>query len=428
MSSKPIQKTLKNGMTLITAPQDGARSMTLLVFVKVGSRYETAKMNGAAHFVEHLMFKGTAKRPNTIDISKELDRYGAEYNAYTGKDITGYYIKMDAEHTEVAIDMLHDMLFHSKFDPEEIERERTVILEEINMYEDNPRDHIADMLEDAMFSGSTLGRNIAGTRKTVREMPRKDLQQFHHNYYIPERMTVILAGKIKPGVQKMFEKTFGSVAMPKDRQDQPFTCYVKPKKLIKTIAFQDKQTEQVQLSLGFFGIAYGHKDRSAAGLLSLILGGGMSSRLFTEIRERRGLCYAIRASHESLEDTGILTISAGLDKSRLKEAVDAIYVELNKVMQKPVLKDELSRAKEQIQGRMALAFEDTAARAEWYGRGWFYERSLETPEQKLKKINKVTDKDIQKLARQILNPRMMVAAAIGPLGKQTNFKKIIDWK
>ncbi len=402
--------------------------MTLLVLTKVGSRYESAKINGAAHFVEHLMFKGTQKRPTTLDISKELDRYGAEYNAYTGKDITGYYIKMDADHTSLAIDMLYDMLFFSKFDPEEIERERKVILEEINMYEDNPRDHIADLLEEAMFAGSTLGWNIAGTRKTVREMKRSELVKFHHDYYIPERMTVVLAGKIQTGVIKEFEKTFGAIKAPKQSTDNLFACFKEPKKLKQPVAFQKKETEQTQLALGFYGLPYGHKDKHAAGLLSLILGGNMSSRLFIEIRERRGLCYAIRAMHESLEDTGILTIWAGLDKTRLKEAVKAIYEELNKLIEQAVTKDELQRAKDHVTGSLALYMEDTAAQARWYGANWVYEHNLESPKDKIKKINAVTSEDVQRAARNILNPNKMVGAAIGPIASKSDFAKIIARK
>ncbi|MBU2566946.1 insulinase family protein [Patescibacteria group bacterium] len=419
---------LPNGLQLILAPQEAARSMTLLVLVKVGSRYETLKINGAAHFVEHMMFKGTTKRPNTQAISQELDRYGAEYNAYTGKDLTGYYIKMDAKHTDTAIDMLHDMLFHSKFDKVEVERERTVILEEINMYEDSPRDHIADMLEEALFKGSTLSWNIAGTRQTVRAMKASELKAFHDAYYIPARMTVVLAGNVNPKAVATIKKTFGKVVAPKKRLDQPVACFKKPKKLTKPSTLLKKKTEQVQLSLGFLGIPYGSKDRLAANVLSLIMGGTMSSRLFTEIREKRGLCYAIRASHESLEDTGVFTVSAGLDKTRLEEAVKAIYSEFNKIIQEPVSNDELTRAKENIRGRMMLAFEDTASRAEWYGRQWLQERKLETPEQRLKQIDQITNKDILKVARQILNPKMMVSAAIGPLVNESKFKKIIDWK
>lgn len=419
---------LKNGMDLLLVPQTGADSMTLLVLVKVGSRYEVQKLTGASHVIEHMMFKGTEKRPNTQAISQELDRYGAEYNAYTGKDMTGYYIKMDAAHTDTAIDLLYDMLFHSKFDAQELDRERAVIVEEIKMYEDNPRDHIADLLEEKMYQGSTLGWNIAGTRKSVMKMRRSDLLDYRDSYYIPQRLTLVLAGKILPGAEKKFAETFGRVPVPKKRQDEPFACFKDPRKLKNPVAYLEKNTEQVQLTLGFYGLPYGHEDRQAAKLMALILGGTMSSRLFIEIRERRGLCYAIRASHDSLEDTGAFTVAAGLDKARFPEAIKAIYGELNRVMQESVEKDELARAKEHIQGRMSLSFEDSASRAEWYGRQWVFERKLESPEKRLAAIRKVTTEDVQRAARTLLNPERMAIAAIGPLGKVTNFKKMINWK
>lgn len=420
------QHKLGNGMSLIIAPQAGAESMTLLVLVKVGSRYETVKLNGASHFIEHLMFKGTEKRPNTQAISQELDRYGAEYNAYTGKDMTGYYIKMDASHTDAAVDILHDMLFHSKFDPVELDRERGVIKEEIKMYEDNPRDHISDLLESSLFGGNTLGWNIAGSRKTVTEMKREAMITYRDAYYVPSRMTVVLAGKVSPQAKALFEKTFGRVDAGSKDRDSGFSEFRQPSRIAHPVVFQNKKTEQLQFSLGFYGLPYGHSDRSAVSLLSLILGGTMSSRLFTEIRERRGLCYAIRASHDSLEDTGAFTVSAGLDKSRFREAVQAIHAELKKIAALPVEKDELIRAKEHIQGRMHLAFEDSATRAEWYGRQWLFERKLQTPDQRLAQISRVTAGDIKRTAERLLDPKRMVTAVIGPLS-QAEIKKTIKW-
>jgi len=402
--------------------------MTLLALVKVGSRYEAEPLNGAAHFIEHLMFKGTKKRPSSQIISQELDRYGAEYNAYTGKDITGYYIKMEADKTEVAVDMLHDMLFHSIFEPDEVERERNVILEEINMYDDNPRDHIADLLEEALFYSSSLSRNIAGTRKTVKAFKREHLKKFYQTFYIPERITLVLAGKIVPHAEKIFKQTFGAVPRTLKRYDTQFAPFKAPQKAMKPLIYQNKKTEQMQLSLGFYGLPFADKRRPAAALLGLILGGSMSSRLFIEIRERRGLCYAIRASHEALEDTGIFTISSGLDKSRMREAISAIYSELDKIKSLPVLEDELERAKENVRGRMLLSFEDSAAHAEWYGRQWHYEKNLQTPEQRLKLIQKVTPADIQRVASVILKPEQMTVAAIGPIETKQSLSKIVKWK
>ncbi len=420
---KPIPKKLPNGMPVLLVPQKGAASMTLLVLTRVGSRYETKDINGASHFIEHLMFKGTTKRPNTQIISRELDRYGAEYNAYTDKDVTGYYIKMDAEKTPLAIDMLHDMIFHSLYDPKEINRERGVIVEEINMYEDNPRMHIDDLLEEALFPNSTLGWNIAGPRETIRTVPREKLIRYRDAYYIPERMTVIVAGKIIPGVMSLLNKTFGAVHRPAGK-DEPFDPFCPPAKLHDPIAFQDKQTEQVQAGIAFHGLKIGHDDQAAAGLLATILGGTMSSRLFIQIRERRGLCYSINASHQAREDVGVFGVLAGLDKSRVKEAITAISAELKKISTSPVTSEELRRAKDHIRGRTMLAFEDSATQAEWYGKQWLFQKKVETPEEKMKRFEKVTTAQIKNVAKKIFRREAMACAVIGPFGTKENVKKL----
>ena len=305
---KPTPKKLKNGMPVLIVPQKGAESMTLLVLCRVGSRYETKDINGASHFIEHLMFKGTKKRPNTQVISRELDRYGSEYNAYTDKDMTGYYIKMDADKTKLAVDMLHDMIFHSKYAPKEMERERGVIIEEINMYEDNPRMHIDDLLEEALFPNSTLGWNIAGPREVIKTVPREKLIRYRDAYYIPGRMTVVVAGKIVPGIMPLLQKTFGSVKRPSGN-DAAFDPFCAPAKLRDPVSYQEKNTEQVQLGIAFHGLPFGHADLAAAGLLGTILGGTMSSRLFIAVRERRGLAYSIRATAAAYADTGSLVIT-----------------------------------------------------------------------------------------------------------------------
>ncbi|MCI0479727.1 insulinase family protein, partial [Candidatus Uhrbacteria bacterium] len=276
--TQPHPRKLKNGMTAILVPQKGATSMTLFAMVRVGSRYEHREVNGASHFIEHLMFKGTKRRPTTKILTQTIDRYGAAYNAFTGKDLTAYYMKMAAEHTPLAIDMLHDMLFRSLYDPKEIDRERGVIVEEINMYEDNPRMHLEDLLEQAMFPDSTLGWNIAGPRETIRRITRDQLIAYRDAYYVPSRMTVVVAGKIVPGTMGMLERTFGSVPEPRRAEDRPFAPFVPPAALKDPIALQTKQTKQVQLAFGFHGLHLKHEDVPAAMLLGTILGGTMSSR------------------------------------------------------------------------------------------------------------------------------------------------------
>lgn len=423
---KPKPQKLKNGMPVILVPQKGASSMTVLVLTRVGSRYETKEINGASHFVEHLMFKGTKKRPNTEIISRELDRYGAEYNAFTDKDVTGYYIKMDADKTVLAVDMLHDMLFHSKYDPKEIDRERGVIIEEINMYEDNPRMHVDDLLEQVLFPDSTLGWSIAGPRETIRQVTREQLTAYRDAYYIPERMTVIVAGKLMPGLMALLQKTFGSVKRPSG-QDKIFQNFNTPTHLPAPLAYQEKATEQVQFALGFHGLDLQAAELPAASLLAVILGGSMSSRLFIQIRERRGLCYSIHASHQAREDSGVFSVMSGLDKKRFGEAVKAIMDELKKVLRAGVTAEELQRAKDHIRGRTTLAFEDSAAQAEWFGKDWLFRSRVETPEERMRRYDKVTRRDIQAVAKLILRPEHMAAAVIGPFGDRKNVAKLIKW-
>jgi predicted Zn-dependent peptidase len=423
---KPTPKKLKNGMSVMLVPQKGVRSMTIFVMCRVGSRYERKDINGASHFIEHLMFKGTKKRPTTELLTRELDRYGAEYNAFTGKDMTGYYIKMDADHTALAVDMLHDMLFHSTYDSKEIERERGVIIEEINMYEDNPRMHLEDLLEEALFPKSTLGWNIAGPREIIRTIPREKLIAYRDAYYIPSRMNVVVAGKIVPGIMQLLEKSFGSVKSV-EGNDVPFTAFNPQEKIVDPLAYQEKNTEQVQFSVAFHGLPMGHKDLPAVALLATILGGTMSSRLFIKIRERRGLCYSISASHQPLEDAGIFVVSAGLEKKRFTEATQAIVAELKKITRTDVTAEELRRAKDHIRGKTTLAFEDSATQADWYGRQWLFQHKVETPEERMKRFESVTPAHIKAVAKKIFRPQSMATAIIGPFGKKETVSKLFSW-
>lgn len=406
--------SLPNGLEVILAPQDHTKSVTVMVFSRVGSRYERKEINGASHFIEHLMFKGTERRPTTLDISKELDRYGAEYNAFTGKDATAYYVKIDAEHSTLAVDLLHDMVTNSKFDPEEIDRERGVIIEEINMYEDNPRMHIEDLLEEVLFPDSTLGWNIAGPREVIRSVTRDQLIDYRDSYYVPERMSVVVAGAINDDLLDEIEKRFGQRNTPEEKKDKEFEPFKVPETLKEPLALQTKNTEQVQLGMAFHGFAMSAKERPAASVLATLLGGSMSSRLFIQVRERRGLCYSISASHQCLDDTGVFTVLSGLEKTRLQEAVKVIWEELEKTANELVDEEELARAKDYIQGKTMLSMEDSASVANWYGKLWLYKEELETPEERLKEIQKVTAEDVREVAKKLFKPNHMAASVIGP--------------
>ncbi len=411
----------KNGATGILVPDPDATSVTLMVFVPVGSRHEQAPINGASHFLEHLMFKGTRRRPTTLDLSRALDRYGAEYNAFTGKDLTAYYIKIDASQVELAIDLLSDMLFHSQFDPKEIERERGVIVEEINMYEDNPRMHIDDLLEQALFPDHPLGWSIAGPREVIRSITREHLLAYHAEHYHPSNMTVSLAGKITPRSAALLERSFGLIKKKRPTVQAPVP-FVQPATLEHPILFQQKKTEQVQLGMAFYGFPHKHVSLPATILLSTILGGSMSSRLFIQVRERRGLCYSISASHHPMHDTGVFSILAGLERSRVDEAIRVVWQELQRIQRTPVDHEELRRAKDHIRGKLMLAFEDSSSRADWYGRQWAMEGSMETPEQWLGHIDHVTAKGLQKVAKELFLREKMAAALIGPYEHDKEFR------
>ena len=414
--------TLKNGARVHLVPLNGTQAATLLVLFKVGSRNEPLKVWGGSHFIEHLMFKGTKKRPETVDISKELDRYGAEYNAYTGKDITGYWVKIATEQIPVAVDLLHDMLFNSKYEAAEMTREKKVIIEEIKMYEENPIMHLEDMLEEAIFDQHILGRNIAGTAQSMTAMKRNDVLAYRDAYYVPENMVIAVAGNVPKNTLAILEKTFGKVkARPTVSESVPFTIegeWTKPR-----VRIQNKKLEQIQVALGFPTCGRDHKDAEALKLLASILGGTMSSRLFIEVREKRGLCYNVRATSDFYEDTGVLTVRAGLDSSRLTVAMKVIVNELKKIAKNGVTPAELKMAKDNVRGGTTLRLEDSSNLAEFFARQELFGGKVETAEERLKKFNEVKLAEVKRVAKEIINFRRLSIAAIGPYKTEAELLK-----
>lgn len=417
------QSNLKNGAKVVLAPFSGTDAAAILVAFQVGSRNETDNVWGGSHFVEHLMFKGTTRRPHTVDISKELDRHGARYNAYTGKDLTGYWVKIAGDQLSSAIDLLSDMLFHSKFDSEEMEREKNAIVEEIKMYEENPIMHIEDLLEEAMFDGHILGKNIAGTAESVKTMRRDDVITYHGSHYRPENMVIVASGKLPTDILDQLEKTFGTVA-PSGSARSSFSV-IGDQTSIGRIRYQHKDLEQIQLSLGFPTVGRGHADEPALKLLSSIFGGTMSSRLFVEVRERRGLCYDVHTSVDAYQDVGMFTVRSGLDAARIQEAMKVITDELWKIAADGVTADELAMVKENARGGLSLSLEDSAARAEFYGRQALFLDTIEEPAQRLKKFDAVTLEDIARVAKQYLRFDTMSLAAIGPFKSEDELKALL---
>ncbi len=408
---KPI--TLKNGLKAYLVPVEGTAAVTVLVMTKVGSRYETKELNGASHFIEHMMFKGTENLPTPADVARGLDAIGADYNAYTSKEYTGYYIKCDSTHQKFALDTLYDMTFASKYQEEEMDRERRVIIEEINMYEDSPTRHIEDLLERVMFDGNSLGWEIAGSPDTMRTMTRDDVMKFRDDYYKPERMAIAVAGKVDEGMEDWLNETFGNVKSNEaangfDKFGE-FREYDKP-----PVRMQKKVTEQVHLGLAFPGIAYNDERLPVMKVLTTLLGGNMSSRLFMSVREKGGLAYRINAGHSAYEDTGIVAILAGLDMSRLDEAMERTFVEIDDVVENGPTDEEMQRTKDYIKGHILLSMENSSARASWYAmRSLFYDEVV-SPDEQIKRVDAVTKDDVQKLAREVFNRKKMTMSYIGP--------------
>lgn len=417
------KKVLPNGTRLITAPIAGTEAATLLVLYKVGSRYETRNLNGVSHFIEHMMFKGTKRRPETIDISRDLDSVGAEYNAFTSRDHTGYYIKIEQDKIELAADMLSDMLWNSKFDEKEIRRESGVISEEIRMYEDNPIMFIEDLLEQTMFGDHPLGRKISGEVATVKSFNRKMMLEYRDKFYQPTNVVLALTGKFdEQGVEKV-QKYFGASGVKVKPVFKKFNFPAGEEK--PRIKVQFKETEQAQLAIGFPGFSNLDPKIYALQMLSIILGGYMSSRLFISIREKRGLCYFIKSYVNAYEDTGGLVIQSGLDKSRITSAVGAIFEELDKVVRNGVTAEELERAKECVKGRLVLALEDSSQVADWYAKQELLTGEILTPEEKLKKVFAVTAGDVKKIAKEVMQKKKMTVALIGPFRDETPFARFL---
>lgn len=428
--ASPFKKIkLANGATLVTVPMKETKAATLLVFFPVGSRYETPTLAGASHFIEHLMFKGTKRRPDTTHISRELDAIGSEYNAFTGKDHTGYYIKAAAEHLPLALDILSDMLTESLFDNTEMEREKGVVIEEIRMYEDNPLMQIEDELEEILYPKTALGRNIAGTVRTMTEMERVKVLDYHRQFYRPDLMTVVVAGRLPKDALAKVKKTFGAMKRSKNSKPAPFAKVSVTPEMEKApdLRVKFKETEQVHLAIGFPAYGYGHPKNPALTLLATILGGNMSSRLFIQVRERRGLCYYIRAGLNPYQDIGTFAIQSGLKKDRIEEGVRAILAEVKKIRDHGVEEAELWRAKDYIKGKVVLGLEETSEVADWYGRQQLFLGKMFTPEQKIKRFSAVRAAEIQAVARDIFKKGRLRMAVIGPYKEDATFRKLLDW-
>jgi len=421
---KYTRKILPNGVRVVLVPTDGVESATTLIMVGAGSRYENEKNSGVSHFLEHMAFKGTKTRPTAREIATLIDGIGAESNAFTGKEVTGYYIKSATEHVPLALDILSNMLTESLFAGEEIEREKGVIVEEINLINDTPIRNIGNVYERLLYGDTPLGWDIAGKKETVTSFVRADFIDYMNSLYSGDNITVVIAGhfdenKIFSEIEKKFAKlkkfSTAKKEAVKDTQEGPI------------ISLKTKVTDQAHFALGVRTAGLpNERDRYPLSILAAILGGGMSSRLFYEIRERRGLAYYVRTGADEYTDCGHLSTFVGADPKRLTEAIEVVIEEYGKVLKDGEITDkEVKKAKEYSKGHFILGLEDSQSVAVLYAMQEILENKIDNANTIIEKIEKVTLDDIRRVSKKYLNTKNLSLAIIGNFEDKQKFEKLL---
>ncbi len=420
--------TLNNGLRIILIDTKAFSTITTLLLVGAGSRYEDEENNGIAHFFEHMAFKGSKKYPNSYTISSTIESMGGVFNAFTSKDHTGYWIKATADRFEEVLDVIADMVLEPLLLEEEINREKGVIVEEINMYEDMPARKVSDFYEEILYKGTPLGFDIAGTKKTVNSFTRKTFTDYIDTLYKPNNAVLVVAGglenitvnKDKKATQidlmshylTVMENKFLNWKMGEKKNYQKIT----DKNVGPQIAVKYKDTEQSHFCFGFRAFSLRDPRRYALSILSALLGGGMSSRLFIEVRERRGLCYYISTGRELYDDVGNIVTQAGVtnDIASVKEAMKVVWAEHQKVAGGYITDEEVQKAKQFMRGRLLLSLEDSFTVASFYGIRQLLEGMSSTPAEVIQKIESVTKEDIVSVAKEVFTLDRLNITLIGP--------------
>jgi len=415
---KHTRTQLKNGLRIITIPIESTQTVTVMVLVEAGSKYENKKNNGISHFLEHMCFKGTKKR-TVFQITEELDGLGAESNAFTSEEFTGYYAKAHYKHASKLIDIVSDIYLHSTLPAGEINKERGVIIEEINMYEDMPQRTVGEVFDRLLYGDQPAGMTVLGPRENIQKMSQAVFLRYRKEHYVAAGTAVVVAGNITPTIIREIQKAFAPIS----------TTVKKGKKKTKDIqvspqvALKYKKTDQAHLIIGCRSFDRYDKRMPALRVLATILGQGMSSRLFKIMRDERGMCYYVRAAAAGYTDTGVFAISVGVNKDRLEEAVEVILVEMKKVRDHGVLVQELDKAKEFIVGNQALGLESSSDYAEWFGFQELYHEKLRDLTAVATEVKKVTPQDVQDVARTVFYDARLNLALIGPFRNEKALQK-----
>lgn len=416
---------LKNGLRLILVPQENTQAVTVLVLVGTGSKYETKQNNGISHFLEHMFFKGTKKRPTAKKITETLDKVGGIYNAFTSKEYTGYFAKMAKDKLNLALDWVSDILLNSKFEPKEIEREKGVILQEINMYLDTPSQYIEDLWEELLYGEQPAGWKILGNEKNILRFKRKDLLSYLQNHYSAENTVLCIAGSFNSNnIEADVKKYFAPLKATKTK-DKPKVKELQ--KNPKVLCFY-KETDQTHLCLGVRGFNLFEKERYTQMILATALGGNMSSRLFSIVREKHALAYYISTTSQCYTDSGYLVTQAGVPHKSLKKAITLITKEYKKVREKGLSNSEIKKAKEYIKGTTILGLESSEAKASFFATQELLKNKIITPEEKLAEIDKVSPKEIKRTAQHIFQPQNLNLALIGPHKNEKDLEEFLKAK
>ncbi|HZQ04720.1 MAG TPA: pitrilysin family protein [Gaiellaceae bacterium] len=417
------RQALSNGLRVLTAPLPHAQSVSCFVMLAAGSRYERADNRGIAHFAEHMFFKGTERRPTSRDLTSTIDGIGGEFNAFTGKEFTGYFVRCAGENRDIALDVLLDMLRHSKFDPEEIEREKGVILEEMNMYNDTPRDRIGTVYEELIFGDNPLGWETLGTKETIRSAERDTFLDYVGRWYTPDRMVVGVSGMVGDDLLPMLEELLGDMSANGGGSFPPVELDRSPGPHVRV---QHKGADQAHLCLGVPSYPVDHPDRYTLQLLSTVLGGGMSSRLFLEVRERRGLAYYVHGTAQSYTDTGTLVAQAGVDITRIDEAIRVMREQFQRIADEPVPEDELEKARSFAKGRFVLQTESPQGLIMFGLRREVLEGKAVEPADVLAGLDAVTVADVHRVAQDLIARDALYFAAIGPFEDDSRFVDLLS--
>ncbi len=404
--------TLANGLRVVTAPLPGAQSLTVTIAAGTGSRKEEFKTNGGvSHFLEHLLFKGSTRYPNAEVIARAVDEVGGLNNAYTTEDLTNYYIKVPKRHASLALDILADMIAHPLFDAEEIERERGVIIEEMNVYRDDPARYVSTLMPPLLFPGNALGEDILGSEEVISSIPREAIIEYQRAHYGAGNLVVVAAGAVEhDAFVAQVESLLGSLKRGEEQSFVPVGPELDP----RVAVVNQKPTAQAHFILASRGYAYGHPSDPAAKLLAAVLGRGMSSRLFINVRERQGLAYTVIAGLQNFVDTGIFEVYAGVNIDKTEQAIDSVLAELDRIRQEKVIAEELAKAREQLRSSLEMSLESNSAVADRLSTQMTLLGKVRSMEEMIGELQEVTSDDILATAQDLLAPEKLRLALISP--------------